>query len=85
MMPFAIQVAQFQLVTLAQFKLVTYNGVRQPPLGELLQAFAECGGRNAPKAGQLVHGGQGRGAEQQERILKTLAQRTQRRVWPQAL
>ena len=25
MMPFAIQVAHFQLVTLAQFKLVTYN------------------------------------------------------------
>ena len=28
MMPFAIQVAHFQLVTLAQFKLVTYSGQR---------------------------------------------------------
>ena len=26
MMPFAVQVAQFQFVTLAQFKLVTYIG-----------------------------------------------------------
>ena len=32
MMPFAIQVAQFQLVILAQFKLVTYTG---PGLGGL--------------------------------------------------
>ena len=32
MMPFAIQVAQFQLVTLVQFKVVTYNPLGATPL-----------------------------------------------------
>ena len=44
-----------------------------------------AGGRNAPKAGQLLNGGQGCGAEQHERLLKTLAQGTQGRVQTKAL
>ena len=40
---------------------------------------------NAPEAGQLLHGGQGRSAQQQEGLLKPLAQGAQRGVRPQAL
>ena len=68
-----------------QHAQVVRHRVHEAPLGELLKAFAECGGRNAPKAGQLLHGGQGCGAEQQERLLKALAQGTHRRVRPQTL
>ena len=38
-----------------------------------------------PEAGQVLHGGQGRGAQQQERLFKPLAQGAQRRVRSQAL
>ena len=48
--------------------------VHKAPLGELAKPIAERGNRNAAEAGQLVHGGQGRGARQQERVLKALAQ-----------
>ena len=64
---------------------VVRHGVHEAPLGQLLQPVAEHGGWNASEAGQLVHGGEGCGAEQQERLLETLAQGTQRRVRPQAL
>ena len=49
------------------------HGVHEAPLGQLLQPVAERGGRDAPKAGHLVHGGQGRSAQQQERLFETLA------------
>ena len=64
---------------------VVGHGVHEAPLGQLPQPVSERGGRDAPEAGQVVHGGQGRSAEQQERLLKPLAQVTQRRVRPQAL
>ena len=60
-------------------------GVHEAPISQLLQPVAERGGGNTPEAGQLLHGGQGRGAQQQERLLETLAQGTRRRVRPQAL
>ena len=56
-----------------QHAQVVRYGVHKATLGELLKTFAECGGGNTAKAGQIVYGGQGRGAEQQERLLKTLA------------
>ena len=64
---------------------VVRHGVHQAPLRQLLQPVSERGGWNAPEAGQLLHGGQGRGAEQQERLIKTLAQITQGSVRPQSL
>ena len=47
MMPFAIQVAQFQLVILAQFKLVTYtwdwtNTRRAPGLAGIIISLCAC-------------------------------------------
>ena len=61
------------------------HGVDEAPLGQLLQPVSERGGWDAPEAGQLLHGGQGRSAQQQERFLEALAQVTQRRVRSQAL
>ena len=55
----------------SQHAQMVRHGARQPPLGELLQPFAERGGRKAAKSGQLLHCGQGRSAEQQERLLET--------------
>ena len=53
--------------------------------GEKSGRVAERGGWDAPEAGQFLHSGQGRGAEQQERLLKPLAQGAQGRVRSQAL
>ena len=64
---------------------VVRHGIHQAPLGQLLQPVAERGGWKSPEAGKLLHGGQGRGAEQQERLLKPLAQGTQGGVGPQSL
>ncbi|MXZ92071.1 MAG: hypothetical protein F4W95_15125 [Chloroflexi bacterium] len=64
---------------------VVGHGVHQAALGELLQPFAQGGRGNAPEAGQLVHGGQGRCAQQQQRVLQFPAQGTQGRVGAQAL
>ena len=68
-----------------QHAQVVRHGVHKAPLSELPQPFAERGGGNAPKAGQFVHRGQRRGAEQQQRLLEALAQGTQGRVRPQTL
>ena len=61
------------------------HGVRHAATGQLVQTVAQRGRRNAPKAGQFVHGGQGRGAQQQQRVLQAPAQGTERRVGPQPL
>ena len=60
------------------------HGAHKAAFGELLKSLSQGGGRNAPKTGQFVHGGQGRCAQQQEGLFKTLAQRTQSGVRPQA-
>ena len=41
---------------------VVLHGVHEAPFGQLLQPVSEGGGRDAAEAGQLFHGGQGRGA-----------------------
>ena len=53
---------------------VVRHGVHKTPIGQLPQSVAQGGGGNAAEAGHLVHGGQGRGARQQERVLKTQGQ-----------
>ena len=68
-----------------QHAQVVRHGVHEAPLGQLLQPVAQRGGRDAPEAGQLLHGGEGRSAQQQERLLTPLAQGAQRGVGPQAL
>ena len=55
---------------------MVWHGVEETSPGQLLQLVAECGGGDTAEVGQLVHGGQGRGAQQQVRLLKTLAQGT---------
>ena len=64
---------------------VVRHGVHQATLCELVQPFPQRGCGNAPEAGQFVHGGQGRGAQQQQRVLEAPAQGTQGRVGTQAL
>ena len=60
------------------------HGVHKAPLGQLPQPVSERGGRDALEAGQVVHGGQGRRAEQQDRLLQPLAQGVQVGVGRQA-
>ena len=64
---------------------VVGHGVRQAAFGEPVQPFAQGGCGNAPEAGQLVHGGQGRGAQQQQGVLQSPTQGTQGRVGTQSL
>ena len=68
-----------KLRAIPQDAQVVRYGVHQAPLGQPLQPVSERGGRKAAKAGQLLHGGQGRGAQQQERLLKAPAQVTEGR------
>ena len=65
-----------------QHAQVVRHGAHEAPLGQPLQLVAKRGGRNASESGQILHSGQGRGAQQQERLLKPLAQGAQRRVRP---
>ena len=60
------------------------HGVHEAPLGQLLQPVTERGGGDASEVGQILHRGQGRGAQQHERLLETLSQVTQRGVRSQA-
>ena len=68
-----------------QYAQMVRRGVHKAAPGELLQTLSQGGGRNAAQPRQLVHGGQGRGAQQQERLFKTLAQGTQSGVRPPTL
>ena len=61
------------------------HGVHETPLGQPLQPVSKRGGWDAAEARQLVHGGQGGGAQQQDRLLQPLAQGAQGGVRPQAL
>ena len=50
------------------------HGIHQPQFRQSFQPAAQSGGGHPVEAGQFAHGGQGRGAQLQQRVLLPLAQ-----------